>query len=101
MQAIELLESALELRRQLFSNSSFLYADTAALLAKTLIQQHTAAAAAAAVNAASSGSSGGGWFGRGGSGKEAGKAAAESPAVLRAIKLWQTAIQIVKDSGRH
>ena len=96
-QAISLLEAALELRRQLFSNSSFLYADTAALLAKTLMQQHTAAAAAAAAAAAgSSGSSGGGWFGR--AGKESGKAAVSAD-VSRAIGLWQQAIKIVEDSG--
>jgi tetratricopeptide (TPR) repeat protein len=96
-QAISLLEAALELRRQLFSNSSFLYADTAALLAKTLMQQHTAAAAAAtAGSSGSSGSSGGGWFGRGG--KESNKAGVPAD-VSRAIGLWQQAIKIVEDSG--
>jgi uncharacterized membrane protein YgcG len=104
LQAIELLESALELRRQLFSNSSFLYADTAALLAKTLIAQHQAAAGAAGA-AGNSGSSGGssGWFGRGGgssSSSSVGGKGGSSPAdVVRAIQLWATAVKIVEDSG--
>lgn len=99
LQAIELLEAALELRRQLFSNSSFLYADTAALLAKTLIAQHTAAADAGAAAGSSSGTSG--WFGRrsSSSSNSAGGKGSGPPDVLRAINLWQTAVQIVEDSG--
>jgi len=105
-QAIELLESALELRRQLFSNSSFLYADTAALLAKTLMQQHTAAVAEAAAAAAEAGSSGSSWYSRltgssSSSSQGSGRGGKPSgpPDVLRAIGLWQQAIKIVEDSG--
>lgn len=104
--AIELLETALDLRRQLFSSSSFLYADTAALLAKTLMQQHAATAAAAAASegaAAGNGSSGSSsWYSRvvGGS-SSSGSSNKASPDVLRAIKLWQQAVQIVEDSGEN
>lgn len=100
LQAIEQLEAALELRRQLFSSSSFLYGDTAALLAKTLIAQHTAAVDARGAAGSSSGSGTSGWFGGGSSSSSSvGGKGGGPPDVLRAIKLWQTAVQIVEDSG--
>lgn len=101
LQAIELLEAALELRHQLFSSSSFLYADTAALLAKTLIAQQKAAADAGGAAGGSSGTSD--WFGRSSSSSSsssgAGGKGGGPPDVVRAIKLWQTAVQIVEESG--
>jgi hypothetical protein len=116
-QALSLLEEALELRRLLFSPASFLYADTAALLAKTLLAAHSSAGTAGGGGARGSGGHGGsgsggggrqrGWLGRvfgggggGGSGGSGGSVAPDvAPDVARAISLWQTAVHIVEDSG--
>jgi hypothetical protein len=96
-QAESLLETALELRRQVFSAGSYLYADTASALAAALIKQHKAAADSGASSSSSSSSSssggGGGWL------RGRGKAAAEPAGVLRAIALYQAAIDIVVDAG--
>jgi hypothetical protein len=104
LQARELLEEALELRRQLFSAASYLYADTASLMAALLMKQHNAAVEAAAVEAAAAdagdapgSASGSGWFGRR---RRTAAAAAAVPAdVARAMSLYQAAIYIVEDAG--
>lgn len=90
-QAVSLLETALELRRQVFSAGSYLYADTASALAAALLKQHKAAADA--TPSSSSGTGGGGWL------RGRGKAAAAPGGVLRAIELYQAAIDIVVDAG--
>jgi hypothetical protein len=86
---VPLLETALELRRQVFSAGSYLYADTASALAAALLKQHKASAAASS----SSSSSGGGWL------RGKGKAAAEPAGVLRAIELYKAAVDVVVDAG--
>jgi hypothetical protein len=88
---VSLLESALELRRQVFSAGSYLYADTASALAAALLKQHKASADAS--SSSSSGGVGGGWL------RGKGKAAAEPAGVLRAIELYKAAVDIVVDAG--
>lgn len=114
--AITLLEQALELRRQLFSTGSYLYADTASHLAVVLLKRNAAAAGSSEADGSSSssspGSSGGGssqtgsgagsWFGfLSRDGGSAGGGVVSNDDVRRAIDLLQHAVKVVEDAGEE